>query len=93
MVTKNEMDKYWKLLSLTEESDNPNGIIEHKIDWRKFFLQYVTSAYCFKGLSTFMSTLDSRIAKKQPASPGLVAKKVRKLGSSTIVLHHLGCQQ
>ncbi len=27
-----------------------------------------------------MSTLDSRIAKKQPASPGLVAKKVRKLG-------------
>ncbi len=47
MVTKNEMDKYWKLLSLayvTEESDdpdNPNGIIEHKLDWRsesKFFL-------------------------------------------------------
>ncbi len=27
-----------------------------------------------------MSTLDSRIAKKQPASPGLVAKKERKLG-------------
>ena len=50
MVTKNEMDKYWKLLSLayvTEESDesddpdNPNGIVEHKLDWRsesKFFL-------------------------------------------------------
>lgn len=34
------MEKYWKLLSLgyvTEESDdddNPNGIIEHKLPWR-----------------------------------------------------------
>ncbi len=27
-----------------------------------------------------MSALDSRIARKQPASPGLVAKKVRKQG-------------
>ena len=35
-----EMDRYWKHLNLyyvTEESDDPensNGIIEHKIQWR-----------------------------------------------------------
>ena len=40
MVTAVEMDKYWKFLSLvymTEESDdpdNPNGIVEHKLEWR-----------------------------------------------------------
>lgn len=39
-MTKNEMERYWKHLSLeyvTEESDdqeNPNGIIEHKLSWR-----------------------------------------------------------
>ena len=40
VVTKAELDKYWKHLNLnyvTEESDdstNPNGIIEHKLPWR-----------------------------------------------------------
>lgn len=40
MVTKGERDKYWKYLSLmyvTEESDDPdnqNGLIEHKLPWR-----------------------------------------------------------
>ena len=40
MVTKTEMENYWQFLSLayiTEESDdpeNPNGIIEHKLTWR-----------------------------------------------------------
>ena len=39
-MTPNEMEKYWKFLNLgyvTEESDdadNPNGIIEHKLTWR-----------------------------------------------------------
>ena len=39
-VTKGEMDKYWKHLNLsyvTEESDdpdNPNGLVEHKLVWR-----------------------------------------------------------
>ena len=40
MVSASEMDKYWIYLNLnyvTEESDdpdNPNGIIEHKLLWR-----------------------------------------------------------
>ena len=40
VVTKTELDKYWKHLNLnyvTEESDdstNPNGIVEHKLPWR-----------------------------------------------------------
>ena len=39
-VTKVEFEKYWSKLDLsymTEESDdpdNPNGIVEHKIPWR-----------------------------------------------------------
>ena len=39
-VTKNEMDKYWKHLSImymtkeSDNSDNPNGIVEHKLLWR-----------------------------------------------------------
>ena len=51
MVTKGEREKYWKhlnLMYLTEESDdpeNPNGIIEHKLPWRsqskfKMFLRH-----------------------------------------------------
>lgn len=40
VVSKVEMEKYWKHLSIayvTEESDdpdNPNGLIEHKLQWR-----------------------------------------------------------
>ena len=50
MVTKNEMEKYWKFLSIayvTEESDdpdNPNGIVEHKLAWRsesEFHITYL----------------------------------------------------
>ena len=39
MVKREEMEKFWHKLSLayvTEESDdpdNPNGIIEHKLQW------------------------------------------------------------
>lgn len=39
VVTKGEMEKYWRKLSLVyvmEESvdpNNPNGIIEHKLQW------------------------------------------------------------
>ena len=39
-MTPVEKDKYWKFLSLhylTEESDDPdnsNGIIEHRLQWR-----------------------------------------------------------
>ncbi len=45
------MEKYWKYLSLayvTEESDdldNPNGLIEHKIEWRS------ESEYTFRTLN------------------------------------------
>ena len=40
VVNKGEMEKYWQYLSITyvtEESDdpdNPNGLVEHKIEWR-----------------------------------------------------------
>ena len=40
VVKKNEIDKYWEhftLLYMTEKSDdpeNPNGIVEHKLLWR-----------------------------------------------------------
>ena len=40
MVTPKERERYWQFLNptyVTEESDdseNPNGIIEHKLDWR-----------------------------------------------------------
>ena len=49
MLTKSESEKYWNKLSLayvTEESDdpdNPNGIIEHKLPWRspsRFFCMH-----------------------------------------------------
>lgn len=40
MIKQDEMEKFWHKLSVayvTEESndpDNPNGIVEHKLQWR-----------------------------------------------------------
>lgn len=86
MVTKGEKEKYWHLLNLmyvTEESDdpdNPNGIIEHKLQWRsksKFTCYTLSVCVCVcmgiimhflqlcSELDDFMAVLDSRLAKNQ----------------------------
>ena len=47
LVTPREMEKYWKHLNLnymTEESDdpeNPNGIVEHRLTWRSQSMECV----------------------------------------------------
>ena len=86
VVTKGEMEKYWQKLSLlyvTEESDdpdNPNGIIEHKLHWRsqsKFINEISVITHnnsdltVFVELSDFMAVLNNRLAKnhRQSASP------------------------
>lgn len=92
------MERYWRHLSLeyvTEESDdaeNPNGIIEHKLSWRSNskiqFNVVMTLLLLFVSLfglelNEFMCLLDNRLAAKQKTQPmtSLVAKKVRKEGS------------
>ena len=62
-MSKSEMDKYWKHLSLlymTEESDdpnNPNGIIEHKLQCRSKSMLFVFARTI--ELDKFISVLDS----------------------------------
>ena len=52
IVTKAELDKYWKHLNLnyvTEEFDdsaNPNGVIEHKLPWRSKSKSFTTILRC-----------------------------------------------
>ena len=97
VVTKGEMEKYWQKLSLlyvTEESDdpdNPNGIIEHKLRWRsqsKFINEISVITHnnsdltVFVELSDFMAVLNNRLAKNhRQLAFGMVAKKVRKEGA------------
>ena len=91
---KRELEKYWLKLSLlyiTEESDdpdNPNGIIEHKLHWcsqSKFINEISVITHnnsdltVFVELSDFMAVLNNRLAKNhQQLAFGMVAKKVRK---------------
>ncbi|XP_064387320.1 uncharacterized protein LOC135335704 [Halichondria panicea] len=73
VVTPREMERYWRHLNLgfmTEESDdpeNPNGIVEHRLLWRS------------QKLDEFMEHLDGRQEQKSMPA-GLVAKKVRRYG-------------
>ena len=94
---KREMEKYWQKLSLlyiTEESDdpdNPNGIIEHKLHWcsqSKFINEISVITHnnsdltVFVELSDFMAVLNNRLAKnRRQLAFGMVAKKVRKEGA------------
>ena len=89
--------KYWQTLSLlyiTEESDdpdNPNGIIEHKLHWcsqSKFINEISVITHnnsdltVFVELSDFMAVLNNRLAKNhRQLAFGMVAKKVRKEGA------------
>ena len=97
VVTKGEMEKYWQklcLLYVTEESDdpdNPNGIIEHKLRRRsqsKFINEISVTTHnnsdltVFVELSDFMAVLNNRLAKNhRQLAFGMVAKKVRKEGA------------
>ena len=91
MVTKTEMENYWKFLSLayvTEESDdpdNPNGIIEHKLTWCSSSNTFAHNILVFYSipleLDEFMQVLDERLQmKQQHQTVGLVAKKFRTVG-------------
>ena len=88
--------KYWKhitLAYLTEESDdpdNPNGIIEHKIPWRSQGKIYIKKNMVkvkyyniYIELNEFMMKLEKRASKRQPQPVGLVAKKVRYSGDAS----------
>ena len=74
---------------MTEESDdqdNPNTIVEHKLAWRsKSKLQYFLPTqswyhyeFTFSELDHFIEVLEKRIEKKQLLGP--VAKKIRRVG-------------
>ena len=86
------MEKYWKHLNvnyMTEESDddnNPNVIIEHKLSWRSeskpasffsFFLHKVE-------LDDYIQVLDNRFDNRQSPAVGLVAKKERIIGKQSV---------
>ena len=64
VVTSVEMEQYWQHLNLyyvTEESDdaeNPNGIIEHKLPWRA---KRRSKEYCNSIACQYSILLRSRI--------------------------------
>ena len=94
-MSKVEAEKYWSKLDLsymTEESDdpdNPNGIIEHKIPWRSKSTSETCLVHCMLftlfftilELDDFVAILDERLTRTNDSAIGLVAKKVRKIGS------------
>ena len=95
MVKQDEMEKFWHKLSLayvteaSDDPDNPNGIVEHKLQWRsqsRFIVLCDDHTYILlisTELSDFMEVLDDRLAKSQQRqlAVGMVAKKVRKEGT------------
>ena len=72
---------------MTEESDdpdNPNGIVEHPLTWHStsnvsIHVRHNIYITYNAELNEFIAALDSRQDKK-PTLPGLVAKKVRRVG-------------
>ena len=97
-VTQKEMERFWKELNqayMTEESDDsddPDVIILHKLNWRSQskLCVCVGHSVCHSvcvcvGLNKYIQVLDSRKASsRQP--PGLVARKrciIGKPSSST----------
>ena len=77
---------------MTEKSDNednPNGIVEHKLEWRSkskwmslgYIFFFIVSLLLSVELNDFIAVLDSRMAKEQKMPSGMVAKKVRRQGN------------
>ena len=90
--------KYWKDVSLefmSEESDdpdNPNVLIIHKLPWRSrgnlswpYNIIIVIIITCSE-LSQFLETLDERYEKKIKKEGVLVARKQRRVGSTSVTI-------
>ena len=90
--------KYWKDVSLefmSEESDdpdNPNVLIIHKLLWRSkgnlswpYNIIIVIIITCSE-LNQFLETLDERYEKKIKKEGVLVARKQRRIGSTSVTI-------
>ena len=94
MVVQEAEAKHWKQLGIdymTEESDDPtdpNAIVIHPLPWRSeskglVFCCNIVVICDVSGLNTFLLKLDRRYDARVKKDGNTMAKKVRKIGSTS----------